>query len=84
MLYKLIYKIKSVIIKPMTTKIEIYEKYLLAEDKEAYLDSIKTSSEYQVLIIHYCLNNNIPLPEQFKHQTVINQGESRYTLKNLL
>ena len=51
----------------MTTTSEIFEAYLLATDKEAYLESIKTTSEFNKLKFHHCVNHGIDLPENLKH-----------------
>ena len=68
----------------MTTKTSIYEEFLLAKDKEAYLESIKTTSEYKHLIVHHRLNNNKPLPDQYSKLTSTHFGDRTIALKSLL
>lgn len=68
----------------MTTKTEIYEEYLLAKDKEAYLESIKTTGEYRNLLLHYCINNRKPLPDDYKSTLDLYHGDRQFALKNLL
>jgi len=68
----------------MTTKTEIYEEYLLAKDKEAYLESIKTTGEYRNLLLHYCINHRKTLPDDYKSTLDLVYGDRQFTLKNLL
>lgn len=68
----------------MTTKTEIYEEYLLAKDKEAYLESIKTTGEYRNLLLHYCINHGKTLPEDYKSTIDLVYGDRQFTLKKLL
>jgi len=68
----------------MTTKTEIYEEYLLAKNKEAYLASIKTTGEYRNLLLHYCINNRKDLPADYKSTLDLVYGDRQFALKNLL
>lgn len=68
----------------MTTKTEIYEEYLLAQDKEAYLESIKTTGEYRHLLLHYCINHRKPLPKDYQQTLDLYYGDRQYALKNIL
>jgi hypothetical protein len=68
----------------MTSKTSIYEAFLLAEDKEAYLDSIKTTPEYRNLIIHHRLNQGKDVPEQFASLLSTHHGDKQFALKKLL
>lgn len=68
----------------MATKTSIYEEYLLATDKDTYLESIKTTNEYRELMIHYCLNTGKAMPTQFQHLLDIRSGDRKFALKNLL
>lgn len=68
----------------MTTKTQIFEEYLLAADKEAYLESIKTTGEYRNILLHYCINNRKPLPADYQTVLDLNYGDRAFALKNIL
>jgi hypothetical protein len=67
----------------MPSKTSIYEEFLLATDKEAYLNTIKTTNEYKELVLHYNINQGKPVPDQFA-TTVTHRGETKFALKKQL
>ena len=68
----------------MTTKAQILEGYLLAKDKEEYLESIKTSSEYRDLLIHHSLNHGKELPEKYRKLVERQSPQQKFYLKKLV
>ena len=61
----------------------LLEEFVLAEDKEKFLSTITTHSEYKNLAINYTLNKDLPLPKDEQYQ-IVKDNSTYLRLKYLL